>query len=150
MVGSSGYGGDLDDRAKYLDSEHENVRWLGHVSDDLRLFGLWKHAGVYFHGHSVGGTNPTLVQAMTLGRPMVARDTTYNREVLDCGGVFCRPDPSSIADAIAKVMRDPKLRAEAVELNRSRAKEIYNWQSVNEAYLGTINPALHNTNNTQK
>ena len=45
------------------------VRLTGHLSDDRRLFGLWSNAGVYFHGHTVGGTNPALVQAMSSRQP---------------------------------------------------------------------------------
>ncbi len=55
IVGSTGYGGELDSRAEGLAARYSRVRWLGHVSDDRRLYSLWQHAGVYFHGHSVGG-----------------------------------------------------------------------------------------------
>jgi glycosyltransferase involved in cell wall biosynthesis len=63
IVGSSGYGGPLEDEVKQLVSANPNVHWLGHVADDQRLLALWKNCGAYFHGHSVGGTNPALVQA---------------------------------------------------------------------------------------
>ena len=53
LVGSSGYGGELDDTARRLAHEHENIFWLGHVNDDRRLYSLWQHAGAYFHGHTV-------------------------------------------------------------------------------------------------
>lgn len=66
IVGSSGYGGELDQQAESLAARNPNVRWLGHVANDDRLHSLWQHAGAYFHGHSVGGTNPALVQAMAL------------------------------------------------------------------------------------
>ena len=82
IVGSSGYGGPLDERASQLADSNPDVQWRGHINDDQELFALWQHAGVYFHGHSVGGTNPALVQAMACGAPVLARDTVYNREVL--------------------------------------------------------------------
>jgi glycosyltransferase involved in cell wall biosynthesis len=82
VVGSAGFDEHLDQEAARLSMASENVRWLGHVRDDRLLFTLWKHAGCYLHGHSVGGTNPALVQAMHSGAPVCACDTTYNREVL--------------------------------------------------------------------
>ena len=134
IVGSSGYGGELDERAAELAERFETVRSLGHVSDDRRLLGLWQHCGVYFHGHSVGGTNPTLVQAMTLGCAVVARDTVYNREVLGSGGVFCAPEPGSIAAEILRVLGDSEGRIELQRLNRARAEQHYSWRLVNTAY----------------
>jgi glycosyltransferase involved in cell wall biosynthesis len=132
IVGSSGYGGDLDDRAAKLAVANDNVRWLGHVSDDYRLHALWQHAGAYFHGHSVGGTNPALVQAMACGAPTVARDTVYNREVLADTAAFVAPDAVSIAEALEDAMREAK----AYDPTRivERAKEHYSWEGVCKGY----------------
>jgi glycosyltransferase involved in cell wall biosynthesis len=134
VVGSSGYGGEYEDKLRQLSDNHENFSWLGHVSDDDQLHALWQHAGVYFHGHSVGGTNPALVQAMALGAPVVARDTVYNREVLGAKGQFCEPTPQSIAAAIRRVIVDQDLRAELSKEAKKRAASAYSWQYVNELY----------------
>ncbi|MGN6274232.1 MAG: glycosyltransferase [Protaetiibacter sp.] len=132
LVGSTGYGGELDVRARRLDARHASVRWLGHVSDDALLHALWQHCGVYFHGHSAGGTNPALVQAMALGAPVVARDTPYNREVLGELGAFVGADPSDIVrvvrDVLGRDQRDLPSRL------RARAAAQYGWREVCEAY----------------
>lgn len=134
IVGSSGFGGEIDDQAKKLADTYENVKWLGHLSDDLRLHSLWQHAGVYFHGHSVGGTNPALVQAMACGAPTVARDTPFNREVLGEDGVFVEPVPDVIASEILKLLGDRPLLAKLSKTAQSRAATIYSWESVNQSY----------------
>lgn len=134
IVGSSGYGGELDNRARELDEQHPRIKWLGHVSDDQRLFSLWQHAGVYFHGHSVGGTNPALVQAMAMGAPVVARDTPYNREVLLDGGVFVAARAEAIASAILQVARDPGLQRELSALSLARASAAFTWEGVCGSY----------------
>lgn len=135
IVGSTGYGGELDERARALADAHPGVRWLGHVSDDDRLFALWQHAGAYFHGHSVGGTNPALVQAMHCGAPVVARDTVYNREVLaGTGARLVQPDPADIADAVLDLLADPRAQRELRAGVRSRAAAAYDWPSVCRAY----------------
>lgn len=142
IVGSSGYGGELDDKAAALAAKHERVQWLGHVSDDRRLLALWQHAGAYFHGHSVGGTNPALVQAMMCGAPTVARDTVYNREVLADSGVFVQPTPRGIRDAIVALLGDPERQQALSAAARERALAEYTWAGVNGRYEAQLRDLL--------
>lgn len=138
IVGSTGYGGELDSRVQTLADKSQNVTWMGHISDDRLLFSLWKYAGVYFHGHSVGGTNPALVQAMTCGATVVARDTIFNREVLGETGVFVEPDPVAIAEQIDSLMRNlDKVRVMA-QCAQARALEHYSWNGVCERYATVL------------
>lgn len=134
LVGSSGYGGDLDDRAQLLAASNQNFRWLGHVSDDNRLHSLWQHAGAYFHGHSVGGTNPALVQAMACGAPTVARDTVFNREVLGDAAIFVEPDVAKIVNSISRLMRNKDQQDDLSRAASKRAIEDYSWEGVCAAY----------------
>ncbi|MCJ1694906.1 glycosyltransferase [Rathayibacter caricis] len=142
IVGSSGYGGALEEKVGALAARNANVRWLGHVSDDRRLFGLLQNTGAYFHGHSVGGTNPALVQAMAVAAPTVARDTVYNREVLGSDGTFTAADPSSIAHAVIAMLEDPdsQERSSANSLARSRAH--YTWDGVCRSYEQSLSRLL--------
>jgi glycosyltransferase involved in cell wall biosynthesis len=141
IVGSSGYGGPLDEAAQRL-AEHSNVQWLGHVSDDKKLLSLWHHAGVYFHGHSVGGTNPALVQAMACGAPVVARRTPYNAEVLTAEEHLVSPEPLAIERALRRMLTDHGLRAKARAANRARAASHYNWEDVCRKYELTLQEAM--------
>jgi glycosyltransferase involved in cell wall biosynthesis len=142
IVGSTGYGGELDTAVERLAASRSHVRWLGHVSDDLRLLSLWQHAGAYFHGHTVGGTNPALVQAMASGAPIVARDTIYNREVLGDDGLFVGADPAEIAGVIHRVMGDP-IEQDRLSLDGlSRATATYTWEKVNSAYESALRGSL--------
>jgi glycosyltransferase involved in cell wall biosynthesis len=130
IVGSSGYGGEFDDAARSLAADHSSVSWLGQVSNDSLLLALWQHAGVYFHGHSVGGTNPALVQAMAAGAPVLARDTIYNREVLGPAGKFVTANPHEIATAVLQMMDSEAERDEACRANVTRAEQYYSWPQV--------------------
>jgi glycosyltransferase involved in cell wall biosynthesis len=134
LVGSSGYGGEWDENARSLASRFAGVSWMGHLSDDRLLYALWQHAGVYFHGHSVGGTNPSLVQAMAAGAPILARDTIYTREVLGSTGEFVGADPSAIVKSILRLMKDPVKLDEAAASNVERAQRHYSWTSVCNDY----------------
>jgi glycosyltransferase involved in cell wall biosynthesis len=138
IVGSAGYGGELDERARTLAARHARVRWLGHVSDDDRLFSLWQHAGAYFHGHSVGGTNPALVQAMACGAPTIARDTPYNREVLEDAGEFVAPEAPAIVAAVEALLADPARQELVSAAVRRRRDEAYTWEGVCAAYEASL------------
>jgi glycosyltransferase involved in cell wall biosynthesis len=138
IVGSSGYGGDLDEKAKSLAAAHSNIRWLGHVSDDSKLMSLWHHAGAYFHGHSVGGTNPALVQAMACGAPIVARKTPYNVEVLGSEAHLVEPTPQDIERGLREMLANPDSRRATSVRNVARAREFYSWTGVSSAYEEAI------------
>jgi glycosyltransferase involved in cell wall biosynthesis len=138
IVGSSGYGGEWDDAARNLARDHSAVSWLGQVSNDALLLGLWQHAGVYFHGHSVGGTNPALVQAMAAGAPILARDTVYNREVLGPTGKFVAADRDAIITTVSQMMDSQIEREEASRSAIQRAKDHYSWSEVCRDYEGAL------------
>lgn len=143
IVGSSGHGGDLDKIAAELDATFPSVHWLRHVSDDGRLAALWQHAGLYFHGHSVGGTNPALVQAMAVGAPTLARRTAYNMEVLPATAPFVSADPAEIAEAILERMDNRAWMEMARVENMTRASEFYSWDDVCAKYAACIEGAKH-------
>lgn len=56
-----------------------HLRLLPAEYDAGRLYNLRQNADVYIHGHSTGGTNPSLVEAMHFGRPIIAFDCVFNR-----------------------------------------------------------------------
>jgi len=142
IVGCSGYGGEFDDAARRLESCHSSVTWLGQVSNDPLLLALWQHAGLYFHGHSVGGTNPALVQAMAAGAPILARDTVYNREVLGPSGRFVNADPQASATAVLRMMKGQSDLDEAGRANLRRAEDYYSWKQVCSDYESALRALL--------
>lgn len=142
IVGSGAEGSPIQTQVRSLAESSSRVQWLGHISDDRRLYSLWQHAGVYFHGHSVGGTNPALVQAMACGANVVARDTVYNREVLGEAGTFTSSEPSAIEEQIRSMMTDRVTASRNRDLARRRAASDYAWSDVNAAYERVISDHL--------
>lgn len=142
IVGSSGYGGDLDIAAQNLADRNPRVHALGHIRDDRVLHALWQHAGAYFHGHSVGGTNPALVQAMACGAAVVARDTPYNREVLDDAGVFVEGTPEAIAQGMLGLLGDAEKQAELSRRAMMRVESNYTWDLVCERYEAALHDVI--------
>ncbi|MCU1423814.1 MAG: glycosyl transferase [Microbacteriaceae bacterium] len=145
IVGTSAYGSEYDTRLRELAAKRDSVHVLGHVSNDAELHSLWQHAGAYFHGHSVGGTNPALVQAMASAAPIVARDTVYNREVLADAALYAQPDASSIVTAVQRVMADVALQEEISTHGQRRAVDLYSWSDVCDAYIEAVEATIEAT-----
>ena len=143
IVGAAGHGGHFDSLARKLDGDFENVYFLGHINDDNRLHALWQNAAVYFHGHSVGGTNPALVQAMALGTPIVARDTVFNREVLTDLGMYFGLNSNEIVEEIRKVYfleNQARLGLRSNLLKRSSL--FFTWKGVCKRYALALEEAV--------
>ncbi len=68
-------------RERYASTPH--IRLIDAVYELDTLYALRRNCRVYLHGHSAGGTNPSLVEAMMLAAPVVAFDCPYNRETTE-------------------------------------------------------------------
>ena len=60
-------------------SQYKNIKLLDPIYDPMILGALRSNSNIYFHGHTVGGTNPSLVEAMSLGLNIIAHDNIFNR-----------------------------------------------------------------------
>jgi glycosyltransferase involved in cell wall biosynthesis len=66
-------------RLKKQYASYPNIHLLDAIYDLDILYVIRSNASIYVHGHSAGGTNPSLVEAMFFGMPIVAYDCVYNR-----------------------------------------------------------------------
>jgi glycosyltransferase involved in cell wall biosynthesis len=90
------------------------------------LYVLRKNAGWYVHGHSAGGTNPSLVEAMFFGRPIVAYDVVYNRETTGEKALYFKT-----SEDICGLLSREDLKCEDLRL---LAEERYRWQKIAREY----------------
>lgn len=134
VVGSAPNPTDLERELGRLSEASPDFHWLGHLSDDELLTQLWTNCGVYFHGHSVGGTNPSLLQALGCGSPTVAVDTPFNREVIIHPEQLCPPEPAAIAARIDAVLTDAQMRERMRDRGRAIVGERYQWSDVCARY----------------
>lgn len=147
IVGSNGFGGDFETELAEIDRAQANFHWFGHVTDQDLLAALWGHSGAYFHGHSVGGTNPALLQAMGSGAPVIAFDSPYNREVLGPGGSFVR-NPIELLKTFRHLCDSSQLRSIVVQQNREIILRHYSWPMVNRLYRDLLMGLLKVTDDT--
>lgn len=133
VVGSANYRSPLEARLQRM-HDAGRIKWLGHVSDQELLTQLWSSAGAYVHGHSVGGTNPALLQALGAGAPTLALDTPFNAEVLRNPEQMYPQDPHVLRDKLQNLLSDPKLRSTWAERGRSIVGDRYQWQRIYDEY----------------
>lgn len=137
IVGSANFQSPLEARIKTLEAD-PSFDWLGHVSDQELLLQLWAHCGVYVHGHSVGGTNPALLQALGAGAPTLALDTPFNQEVLHYPDASFPPEPDALAGMITSLLADSYRRDEFARRGRQTIVERYQWSQVCDEYNNVL------------
>lgn len=112
----------------------ENVILTGHIDDQEVIRELHCNAFAYLHGHSVGGTNPSLLKAMGYGNLILALDTVFNREVLADGGIFFPRDAEILARQIREIEADPPRASELRRMGPERIRAEYTWEKVAGQY----------------
>jgi glycosyltransferase involved in cell wall biosynthesis len=134
VVGSAPYAGDYTRRIERLASADRRVRLVGGIWDQAQLDQLYAHARTYIHGHSVGGTNPSLLRAMGAGAPVLAYDVSFNREVIGSDDAGFWSDPTALAGLVEQAEADVELSKLLGRRLRVSAEERYNWEGVTDAY----------------
>jgi glycosyltransferase involved in cell wall biosynthesis len=137
IVGSANFDSPIEARLRSMETAGR-IKWLGHVDDQELLTQLWAHNVVYIHGHSVGGTNPALLQALGAGAPTLALDTSFNAEVLPFPEQLFPHDAQILADRIRSVITSPPLQEEMAQRGRSVIREHYSWNDVCQAYMDVL------------
>jgi rhamnosyltransferase len=102
---------------------------------------LRQHCFAYLHGHSAGGTNPSLLEAMIARNLIIAHDNPCNREVCDRFALFFN-DPASLRTAIELVGDQPEAYNMLREGAFDRAKNEYDWDRVFREYEALLDDVL--------
>ncbi len=121
---SSVYGQHL--YAKY--SSHANLRLLNPIYEIEALYVNRKHCRAYVHGHSAGGTNPSLVKMMHFAKPVVAFDCPYNRATMENKGMYCKT-ATDLAEQISVLKKDYDPVMQEIAQRR------YTWATVKKQFF---------------
>lgn len=130
VVGSAPYADAYT--ARVHDLADDRVRFLGGVWDQRLLDQLYANAFSYLHGHSVGGTNPSLLRAIGAGAPTLAYDVVFNREVLGDSGAYFATE-ADVAGVVEAAEADPAGHPARRAATRARAAG-YDWDDVADKY----------------
>jgi glycosyltransferase involved in cell wall biosynthesis len=110
------------------------VRFLGHVGNGEHVKELHCNAYAYLHGHSMGGTNPSLLKALGYGNCVVALRTPFNQEVMAEHGIFFERDSQDLAQKLQALENHPEVAAEYRRIAPKRIQEAYTWEKITDQY----------------
>jgi glycosyltransferase involved in cell wall biosynthesis len=125
---SNQYGRDLIKKFKKI----SNIKILDAIYDLKILNQIRSNAFIYVHGHSVGGTNPSLVEAMASGLPILAYDVNFNRY--------------TTKNSCSYFKNEKKLNSLILNINKNKifkigirmkqiANQKYRWNKIGQQYL---------------
>ena len=111
------------------------IKFVGAIYDQKLLKKIRENAYAYLHGHSVGGTNPSLLEALSSTKLNLLYNVSFNQEVAKDTAVYWTKEYGNLAKLIDKV---DKLSVEEIEWYgkkaKSRIKEAYSWQFIADQY----------------
>ncbi|MET4898837.1 DUF1972 domain-containing protein [Sphingomonadaceae bacterium jetA1] len=128
---SSAYGRSLADQYRGV----PNIKILDPVYEPKALYALRHHASAYIHGHSAGGTNPSLVEMMILGKPVLAYDCVYNRYTTENSARYF--DSEATLATLVNSSEWPLDDAEGLTM-RDIASRRYTWDIVGRQYFDVM------------
>jgi glycosyltransferase involved in cell wall biosynthesis len=118
---------------------YSNIIMLDPIYDQKVLDVIRGNALVYIHGHSAGGTNPSLVEAMYLGLPIIAFQVSYNKTTTEHRALYFQ-DADTLKSIIQNV--DVITLKEYGKVMRQIAKRRYTWKLIASKYAHLIREAL--------
>ena len=135
--------GDFHDDNPYhqrvLASASAEVTFLGAIYDKATLASLRYHSYLYIHGHQVGGTNPSLVEALAAGNPVLAHGNDFNRWVTGPDAAVFFHDANSFAQGLAELLASPDRALAMKKAARLRHAEQFTWAHVLSEYEDLLN-----------
>ena len=114
-----------------------DVRFPGAIYDATVVQALRHHARLYVHGHTVGGTNPSLVEALGAGSPVLAHDNPFNRWVAGRDTAWFVDEPTC-AQALDRLLDDPTHLDAMRAASYARHAEAFTWEQVLPAYEAVL------------
>lgn len=127
---------------QYISKKYNSnsIKFLGFVSGLKNLDSLRNFSNLYFHGHSVGGTNPSLLEAMASNSLICAHDNIFNKSILE-KDAFYFTDNQQISVLINNKIKDKE--NEIVINNKVKINDLYSWKKIvseyNSFFVQTLN-----------
>ncbi|MBC7440808.1 MAG: DUF1972 domain-containing protein [Flavobacterium sp.] len=111
---------------------NSNIRFLGAVYNHNHLDNLRWFSNIYFHGHSVGGTNPSLLEAMASKAFIFAHNNDFNKAILNENAYYFS-NAEEVKNLTLKIKKNDNLHL--IENNFNAIESEFNWDKINGKYL---------------
>lgn len=115
--------------------QDSRIKFVGTVYDAKLLAAIRRGAFAYFHGHEVGGTNPSLLEALSTTELNLLLNVGFNREVAKDGALYWTKEQGSLRRLMKQAEALPEEEREAISAKaRARMQEKYRWSYIVERY----------------
>jgi len=128
-------------REKVFSAASAEVLFPGAIYDQPVVQSLRYFASLYIHGHQVGGTNPSLVEALGAGMPILAHNNRYNRWVAGNDNYFFT-DANECAQSLDALLEDTALLEHMRLKNRQRHLDCFTWEHILAQYEQLLSEQL--------
>jgi glycosyltransferase involved in cell wall biosynthesis len=118
-------------KAKYKDCTR--IRFTGGIYKIGILNNLRYFSNLYFHGHTVGGTNPSLLEAMASNSLISANNNPFNRYILG-EDAFYFDDKNDVAELLRRVRKTDDNCPELIQNNMQKIRHTYTWDNIIDQY----------------
>ena len=118
-------------------NKNSKIIFTGLIKDQTELCDLFKNSYAYLHGHEYGGTNPTLIEALSFGCAVLALNTVFNKEVLQCYryGLYFEKNKESVRDLINFSDKNEDDILNFKKNSKKALKIKYNWNYIVDDYI---------------
>jgi glycosyltransferase involved in cell wall biosynthesis len=116
-----------------MEAASTEVKFLGALYERAVVSALRFHARLYLHGHQVGGTNPSLVEALGAGTPVLAHGNPFNRWVAGSAQRFFESEADCARQLDALMNNESTLQGMRTA-SRTRHSEAFTWKRVLREY----------------
>lgn len=117
-------------------SSDPRIKFVGTVYDKELLKKIRECAYGYFHGHEVGGTNPSLLEALGSTELNLLLDVGFNKEVGKEAAIYWNKNEGSLSSLIEQADKmDPELRREYGNKAKDRIRNAYSWKFIGDEYM---------------
>jgi glycosyltransferase involved in cell wall biosynthesis len=109
-----------------------NIRFVGGIYNLQHLNNLRYYSNLYFHGHSVGGTNPSLLEAMASQALVISHNNDFNKAILKENSYYFT-NPLEVTNILESIKKIDNLQM--VSNNYKAIEREFNWDKINGEYL---------------
>jgi len=114
-----------------------DIKFIGGIYDINKLNNLRYYTNLYFHGHTVGGTNPSLLEAMASGSLVCANDNPFNRYILEADALYFKTS-NDVTLYINEVKYNQPVYQQFIANNRKKIEEKYSWDNIINQYANHL------------
>src|SRR5450432_3417913 len=140
VIGNTGNG-----FGKYIVEKYKNkprIIFQGAIFNEQKVESLTAFCSLYFHGHSVGGTNPSLLDAMAAKAPLAAHNNPFNKYILRDHALFF----THAGDVCNIITANQYANKKHIENNYATIQNEFTWEMIidqYENYFLECHPAIH-------